>query len=377
VSRRFDANGALELARALSFPRQTGSPGGRRARTLIREAFAAIDLPVEEQRFRFSTRPWRVLRGLFVFSAITLSASVLAAALGAAAAAVFLSVAPVLAWIGARASRSSILSSALTQDGDRCGCNLVSAPVGDGRLDVLLVAHYDSKSQAVPLPVRMLGIAAFGVCCVGAAAGYTFGLLAADALPAWAMALAALGAACALVSGALRPGNASPGALDNASGVAVLITIARAVREAPIPGVRVRFLLTDAEEYGTVGAVAFVERHKDKIPSPVLNLDTVGAGRRIWLYGPRHGGRTRSALEEAAIERGLPLIGPRSAPGVLADHIPFGTAGWDAITVARLSRGVLRIHTPRDAAEMLEPAALRETGNLVLTALDRMVRTAG
>jgi hypothetical protein len=70
-----------------------------------------------------------------------------------------------------------------------------------------------------------------------------------------------------------------PGASDNASGVAVLLELARyfAKRENPLP-FRMRFVTFGAEERGMLGAKAYLEKHRAELEDCDLlfNLDTLG-----------------------------------------------------------------------------------------------------
>ncbi|MCK5378299.1 MAG: M20/M25/M40 family metallo-hydrolase, partial [Acidobacteria bacterium] len=72
-------------------------------------------------------------------------------------------------------------------------------------------------------------------------------------------------------------GQVHPGADDNASGVAVLLELARALKaEGPRPR-SVIFLVTTAEEVGLVGARHWVKSLADGVkPFAAVNLDTVG-----------------------------------------------------------------------------------------------------
>jgi hypothetical protein len=70
------------------------------------------------------------------------------------------------------------------------------------------------------------------------------------------------------------------GAVDNASGVAGLLALARAMARGPRPGRSILFVATTAEESGLLGARAFVARPPVPRESLVagLNFDTIAAG---------------------------------------------------------------------------------------------------
>jgi len=67
------------------------------------------------------------------------------------------------------------------------------------------------------------------------------------------------------------------GAVDNASGIAALIEIARGLAAAPRRSRDILFLATTAEEKGLLGAEAFAARPTVKLPAIVaaINLDTI------------------------------------------------------------------------------------------------------
>jgi hypothetical protein len=89
-----------------------------------------------------------------------------------------------------------------------------------------------------------------------------------------------------------REGNAGlihPGADDNASGVAVLLELARVLAAAPPPRRSIRLVLFDGEEAGKLGSRHYLDqlRRRGMEPAAMLNLDTVGgmAGNRLLVLG--------------------------------------------------------------------------------------------
>ncbi len=73
-----------------------------------------------------------------------------------------------------------------------------------------------------------------------------------------------------------------PGAVDNASGVSILMVLADFLRLNLEKNPKVGFLFTDAEETGMYGAEAFAMRMKQAgLKTPVIVLDQVGAGEEI------------------------------------------------------------------------------------------------
>lgn len=98
--------------------------------------------------------------------------------------------------------------------------------------------------------------------------------------------IVSLGSAAAMADIGAR--SAVPGANDNASGVAALLAVARALAEHPAPGVRLLFVSTGSEESFMEGMQAFARRHfggLDRECTHVVCIDTVGSSELIQLEG--------------------------------------------------------------------------------------------
>ena len=146
---------------------------------------------------------------------------------------------------------------------------------------------------------------------------------------------------------------------------------------------RVRIVFFDMEEIGLVGSRAFVESLDPAEVAAMINVDVVGYGDTL-LYGPQAtspDGSPAHRLQQACARRGMPCVGMRGMPpgddrSFLAAGIPTVSLGVvTAEEVHRLwlflhgdlpddLRGPLApealriIHTERDTAELLEPAAM-------------------
>jgi len=133
------------------------------------------------------------------------------------------------------------------------------------------------------------------------------------------------------------------GALDNATGVASVLEIARVLSSLPVaerPRRSILFLIPTAEEQGLIGA-EFYSRHPlvpiDKTAADI-NLDSMN------ILGPTHDfvplGAERSTLkavvEAIAKERGLRISpDPRPEQGSFfrSDHFPFAKVGVPSISL--------------------------------------------
>ena len=108
-------------------------------------------------------------------------------------------------------------------------------------------------------------------------------LLAAAALSGWRplrRLAAAFGGGAALAMADIGARATVPGANDNLSAVAVLLALARRLRDQPLPGVRVILLSTGSEESFIEGMQGWVRRHRDRLDparTEVICLECVGS----------------------------------------------------------------------------------------------------
>ncbi len=75
----------------------------------------------------------------------------------------------------------------------------------------------------------------------------------------------------------------SPGANDNASAVAMVLTLAETLKNQPLQHTRVWFVLTGCEEVQHYGMIDFLNRHKNAFVNPkVLVFEMVGVAGPAW-----------------------------------------------------------------------------------------------
>ncbi len=228
---------------------------------------------------------------------------------------------------------------------------------------VWLVAHLDSKSQTIPMLVRIAAIVAIGL-ILGAlvltlllqVGGVAEKLgLCHDCLRIAGAAIAFAGAIATLPVILCFIGNESLGALDNASGVASVLLASELVR----PHANIGVVLTSAEELGLAGAGAFARSRTAK--GVALNCDTIDDEGRFICMRSDSSARSddiAAKLQQAARREGVAVQIRRTIPGILTDGTAFSDAGWSACTLSRGNlRTLARVHTRRDG-----PALIRGTG---------------
>ena len=219
-----------------------------------------------------------------------------------------------------------------------------------GNPTVWLVAHLDSKSQTIPMLLRIAGsVALYFAGLLAGLGSLSFLIWGSGAAPALiaAQALAAFGA---VTVGLCFIRNQSPGAVDNVSGAVAVVLAAQSSDSSETLGV----LITSGEELGLAGALAWAAKADKGLV--ILNCDTVDeAGPFRCMYSYSKPVRIATAAEKQAKRLGMELKIGRLIPGIMADSMVFAyRASWSAITLSRGTLGTLaRIHTRRDTSSVL------------------------
>jgi Peptidase family M28 len=291
----------------------------------------------------------------------------------------------------------------------RASQNVVSpGPNPDAPARLLLVAHYDAGragtifkpgnvdrlqrlSRYLPIPhTRLLFWSAASLLpLLGARmAGADSALVAALQLVPTLLLLVAL---FLLVD--VQLSGVVPGANDNASGVAVALSLAGRLRSDDPRNLDVWIVLTGGAEAGMEGMRAFLRGRKelDRTSTYVLAIDAVGAGDVRWVESE---GLTvsfemdRRLLELCAATAEADREGAdahRAAPlrhGFATDALAARVGGWRAAAITCLEPGAIRPanhHTPADVPEAIDAAALDRAEGFardLIRALDRDVERA-
>lgn len=351
-------------------PRLCGSEGAQHVDEYIRGELTRLGYEVRELPFTFSATPgrWAVPAAGVLLILTGVSSSALAAGHHGLTALVVLVLAVFLLALAATKAAAAIQSLPWER---MQGINWLASRPG-ARPRYVLAAHRDSKSQAVPLIARAAAIGGGIVAILALLLLDLVALLGPDrwhlGVPALLIAVACAAAGATLAACIVR--NDSPGALDNASGVAALLALAARERES----LDVAFLLTDAEELGLAGASAVSRRLPPTIH--VINLDGLDDGGGFHVI-ERHGFPPRglapnlvAALLGAAHRLGFQAQRRTLPVGVLADHIPFLEAGIAAVTVMRgTPESLRRVHLAADDTSRLTGEGVAQTAALVAEAL--------
>ncbi len=381
---RFDARRAYQHVKAIAFPRGVGSTGETAAREYIVRHFRDLGLHVVREPFHFTKFPAEVLPRLVC--------------------AIFTPLVFMVPWLGERFSihmcllclGSLAVAMALTRwqqpleklydVGKKWRSENVIAtndvPQTADAPTFIFVAHYDSKSQVLPIAVRAV---AYGIAIAGliSLTGFILVQLLFQLWPPNAVlwGIASVSGFCLLLLQFNFTQNRSPGGFDNASGIGVLLELARAGTSQKS---RCIFLATGAEEYGMCGALRYIRRRsctmhpierlaKDE-KTFVINLDGLGVGNSVNVI-TRYGippTRTARKLAEALRASGEALgikTRERYFPiGVGFDSIPFASRGFEAVTLTSgdVGKVALKVHSKHDRGELLNVESLQRVGELIL-----------
>ena len=163
----------------------------------------------------------------------------------------------------------------------------------------------------------------------------------------------------------------SPGAADDAAGVAAVLETVRALKAQGTPLRDVAVILTDGEESGLLGARAFFAHEPlARRIGFVLNLEARGSGGRVHMFQTGHdNGGAIELFRRTAVR---PSAG--SLFGEVYARLPNDTdftlaraAGLAGFNYAFLGRA-FDYHSPTDTPTNLQQGALQDMGDQVLAA---------
>ena len=376
----YNAKRAYHHITQLAFPRLVGSAGESKAQDYIVQQFSELGLNVTREPFSFTKFPAevfpRLLCGIFVPVVISVP------------------------WLGDRfpipecfvCLFSLFIALLCTQwqkrfeglydVGKRHHSENIVGTNGrkpnDNTPALLFVAHYDSKSQVLPIAVRAV---AYGIAIIGLTA-LTIVMVIKVLTVAWqppvpiVWGIAGITTVCLLLLQINFTQNRSPGGFDNASGVGVMLEVAR-VLVALDEEKSITFLATGAEEYGMCGALRYVQKHADKHDREntyVINLDGLGVGNGVNVI-TRYGMppiQTANVLADRFQASGESLsiqVSERYLPiGVGLDSIPIASRGFETVTLTAgdVGRVALKVHSRQDRCDLLNTESLQQVGELIV-----------
>jgi hypothetical protein len=172
-----------------------------------------------------------------------------------------------------------------------------------------------------------------------------------------------------------------PGANDNASAVAVMMGVAKALYEGKIEMKRsVLFLAFGAEEQGIVGAKAYLENPLFPLEKSVLlNMDGVGIGNSISAAAGRNYPELWKFVEEANakyIHRPLSTNFFANLGRPRLDAARFLTAGVPSLSFST-SGSKNYYHVPMDNLDIIKPEIMEDMAKLLFLTVVNMANHDG
>ena len=176
--------------------------------------------------------------------------------------------------------------------------------------------------------------------------------------------------------------NKSPGALDNASGMAVVFELSKYFKENTLDNFNIWFCQFSAEELGTMGSRFFVNKYEHSfIKGQIfqINLEMLSCARQkknqieyLKSYGvlPRKkiAPRLCKYIENAALEENVKIKGFHISIGAHTDSVPFHQRGYDSIDIVTRDAGKYT-HTKLDTPDKVDPKVLREACLIILSTI--------
>jgi hypothetical protein len=265
---------------------------------------------------------------------------------------------------------------------------VVVEPVGTAQRELLLAAHYDSKTEPFDHVERSglaLGLAILLVVGIlGALLPRRGSRLAASRATALVATLA-LGLGSFQLAGARWMKNRSHGIVDDAVATALLVDLAGDLHAAPPRTTRLRFLWFAAEEIGAQGSAAAAAALVPELASPravpaalprvLVNLEAIGSGPELGFAGREWTGRGTAIPDSTLVAILGRALGarPRKLPfPVVTDAGPFARRGVPGITLLGLPRGYLpprHLHGPHDRLTAIDVEGMQ----LARRTLERLV----
>jgi hypothetical protein len=379
----FEPRQAFEHIDKLAYeigPRLAGTRGEQQAADYIQKQLESYGYKVEAQEFDFVDRAARMKTGACLLIAAFIVTLFLPEPMALAVFLIALAVFSSLSKLMPKQKSKNIVTTLGRENPKK---------------RLMITAHYDSARCVVNYKLQVFtkfalipSISVVLVFLLVRAAG----VLPISWWPIWLILAFIFLPVCGGMFWAARSKQVSPGANDNASGLSVMLEVARVTRELQPPS-EVTFVAFGAEEQGLFGSRAFVEKQTFEGENLVLNLDMVGAGKQAFVVegnGLVRKHHTSKKLNEVLIKCCEHIgLKPKLWWAALAghDHIPFLHAKLPATTFTldslgtdklepRLGkifglpntrgRGYRYIHTMEDMPEKIELANIELAGKVVL-----------
>jgi len=257
---------------------------------------------------------------------------------------------------------------------------------------IIFMAHWDSKSQTFSSATRIaiLMVAVFGYLILNIV---YFVLIIISTLFSIDLTLLAniLTIACIIIAvdGFLnflnKTGNESPGAIDNAGAVGVVMELSRYFKNNPLENIEFTFLIPSSEELNLGGAKHFLFTHEEQYPQEstyVINLDVIGGDKNLRLFSSYGIPKKNSSEElndfilESGEELEVDVKEVYLATGAWSDYMPFIKRGYKASWIGS-SPGFKKVHTPEDTMALVTKEGLKNGLEVCVRTTEKIAKHSG
>lgn len=161
-------------------------------------------------------------------------------------------------------------------------------------------------------------------------------------------------------------GNNYSGALDNASGTAFIIELARTFATLPPPKRDIIFVALNAEEFGLLGSKYFAENNYFSIKdAEVINFDMIGSASYpiTFMQGLSFKGKDSNLLSSLKERSDNFNVKYEVSYENSSDHASFNDLGIDSVTLCHSDK--TNIHTPNDTIDFIDTAAVESVYRVI------------
>ena len=263
----------------------------------------------------------------------------------------------------------------------------VVAELGEGKETVIVVAHHDAAHSGLvfhpELPRTVMRRFPKLAESADTTPGTMWGAVAGPLLVALGLRRIGVFLCAGYVAAMADIGSRAtvPGANDNLTGVAVLLSLAQSLRDEPIPGLRVILLSTGSEESFMEGMQAFARRHFASLPrerTQVVCIDTVGSPRLLALEGEgmvwmnEYPKDMLGRVKETARDLGIDLV-PNLRLRNATDGLIALRAGYPTVTFGSVDEFKIptNYHWPTDTADRVDYSTVADMARLARELLVR------
>lgn len=162
--------------------------------------------------------------------------------------------------------------------------------------------------------------------------------------------------------------NNSPGAIDNSSGVSILLNIIRNFEKITLNWCDIRFLFPSAEEFGLFGSKAHVDIHKAELDKYIkvyaINIDSITAPfcYQAFLSKKENPNNLKEIIESTALNSKIHVRKSKIMLGG-GDHLVFSREGFESVCF--FGKTFDFIHSPSDRIDKVDKKTLLQCSELI------------